>query len=84
MTRPTFAQVAHSMWENRPTLSELLGWTAVTLIGCWATGLPLILFGMPVGLMLAAGTLQMALADLRKTRSLQSAQREEGGRNAED
>lgn len=66
MTHPTTRQVAAAMWESRPSMFELLLWAILALIGHWATGFPLAVFGLAVGLVLAAGTLQMALADLRK------------------
>lgn len=84
MTRPTITQIVGSMWANRPGLPEMLGWTALVLICCWATGWPLVIFGLPVALLLAACTLQMALADLRKTTTPMPSQGEGGGFDAAD
>ncbi|WP_433519020.1 hypothetical protein ACQP2T_27985 [Nonomuraea sp. CA-143628] len=67
MTPVTKRRLAAAMWANRPSVSELMFFTIAVLVTYWLIAMPLVLLVVAVLLILVGGTLQMALADLRKT-----------------
>lgn len=84
MTRPSNRHLAAAMWANRPSAPELLFLTVAVAISHWALGLPVPLLALAIFLILAGGTLHMALADLRKAGAVECIDpAEEGGNDAD-
>lgn len=84
MTRPSNRQMAAALWANRPSAPELLFLTMAVAVTHWALDLPVPLLALAVFLILAGGTLHMALADLRKTGAVECVDPpEEGGNDAD-
>lgn len=59
--------LAAAMWENRPSLLELLFLTILVLAGHIAMGLPVVLLATAMLLLVVGGTLQQAIVALRKS-----------------
>ncbi|WP_433516484.1 hypothetical protein ACQP2T_13480 [Nonomuraea sp. CA-143628] len=84
MTRPSNRQMASAVWANRPSAPELLFLTVAVAISHWALGLPVPVLALVVFLILAGGTMHMALSDLRKAGAVECIDPpEKGGHDAD-